>query len=201
MPDDLPDRRMPEAIDIYNIIDTWAAAMCPRILQAQVFKGGWEGWAQIELALGIQAKYTEIKVTREQPIYLGTRKRVDILLRADGEDTHAIELKTLSVYAQEQYGNGTFAQGFIDDIDKINDNIVKPGLGNVHLYAIGLCGIQAANQWAYNRLAVGAYRTHISRKELPSKEQPDLWRWGFDYVYVASDKLLGVGDQQLEQFR
>jgi hypothetical protein len=67
-------------------IRKWAVGNAEKLYQAYSFKGGWEGWAQIELAIALQqehggqASYNQNMITREDTVYDGTKQRCDILL-------------------------------------------------------------------------------------------------------------------------
>lgn len=193
MPTNLtPGRKMPEAVDIYAMLDAWAQAMYPRILQAYTQKGGWEVWAQTELAMGITTSYPAVTVTREERVYEGTRERADLVLRATGEVTHIIELKTLSGYQFLNYGKYAFVAGFIKDIDKVRDSDLKDGLAPASLHAVGLCCINAANDYAQTRISKSQYKPASTKKVVAganTAKEPYLIRWSLD-VEVLEAKVV-----------
>ena len=58
-----------------------------KIRRAHDLDGGWEAWAQVELAMHIKKKYKPLQLLREQKIYddIGARKRrqVDLVMTSD----------------------------------------------------------------------------------------------------------------------
>ena len=183
MPDDLPDRVMPDLIDVYKIIDKWTTVTYAKVLQAYRFKGGWEGWAQIELAMGIQAKYKDITVTREVLVYEGSAERADLVLAKAGETTHIIELKVFSLWRFEEYGKTSFVNGFIEDIDKITQKGVRASVGPAQLHAVGLCCVDAANEWAGKKLTKLGLAGEVDEQQVVKAngvDEPAMYRWSFD---------------------
>ncbi|KAF7137086.1 hypothetical protein CNMCM5793_006974 [Aspergillus hiratsukae] len=66
-------------------------------------KGGWEGWAQVELANVFQTAYPQHAVLREQSVYVDGRK-ADITLTMEGEIYQVIELKCEAMW-EDAYGD------------------------------------------------------------------------------------------------
>ncbi|KAK7446507.1 hypothetical protein CaCOL14_010916 [Colletotrichum acutatum] len=56
-------------------------------------KGGWEGWAQVEIANFIKSGYTSLRVTREDGVYDGNTQRSDLILQNGSGIRTIIELK------------------------------------------------------------------------------------------------------------
>ena len=112
-------KNMLKDIDIVLFFSYWVKEHTPLIVRNYNQKGGWEGWAQIELALALKFMYSDWKVTREQHVFLNTRKKVDLLLTKENESSYIIELKCESLNNQIQV-----ARSFSTDIDRFVENEV-----------------------------------------------------------------------------
>ncbi len=102
-------------------VQRWVCENEPKILQCHALKGGWEPWAQVELALYLQQRLFKIgaeviTVTREESAYEGNRDRVDIMVKNARAGTHLIELKT-----ESQYNFAGFADSVRKDFGKIEE--------------------------------------------------------------------------------
>lgn len=92
----------PQPLDFVKLVQTWVKQNSSKIHKTVLLKGGWEGWAQIEIVLYIQDhirinKYDH-KVLREQKIFSEdgkeTQHRADIVLVDNSDQLSAIlELK------------------------------------------------------------------------------------------------------------
>ena len=89
-----------------------------KIAAAYKQKGGWEGWAQVEIAYLVEEKYPHVTIDREVNVYAGTKKENDFVITDDHDATkpkQIIELKT-------ERGTQTpadFQRSFLADITKI----------------------------------------------------------------------------------
>ncbi|RSL59339.1 hypothetical protein CEP54_007263 [Fusarium duplospermum] len=104
--------------------------------------GGWEGWAQYEIASWINrrfyvgANFAGPQPEREVHIYQNRpRDKADIAVMDDGsmflkEETVVVELKC------ESWNNPKFKDDVDKDVDKIKDAVFK--LPNVRAYAVAL---------------------------------------------------------------
>lgn len=89
-----------QGTDIEDILYTWIekdSRVAQTISNAYSGNGGWEGWAQVEIANIIQSKpkYAQkLTISREDGVYDGSQKRSDLVLvdNATGHKT-VIELK------------------------------------------------------------------------------------------------------------
>lgn len=136
--------QLTDAVDvpIGNIINEWAHQNIARIIRAYTQKGGWEGWAQVEIATALyndrNAPYADARdailattttVLREVAVYPPTRtakggisqKRADIVVEFGAPSRRefiVIELKCEGFYNKE-----AFVQAVKEDIDKVNGDI------------------------------------------------------------------------------
>lgn len=105
---------------IPNLIQTWASES-DKLKTAIYFKGGWEGWAQVEIAYEMVQRYSTLMtsnqhrqgmkfdIRREERVYLNEpNNQVDLVIsmsnepNADARSTYLIELKCESRTSQLQ---------------------------------------------------------------------------------------------------
>lgn len=81
-------------IDFSEVIGQWGKQNQARLVKAFGTKGGWEVWAQIDLALFLSQKFPDMELEREQTVYTDSKKRADLVLKhkASGRK-QLIELK------------------------------------------------------------------------------------------------------------
>ena len=97
-----------QAVD--QIIIGWAQANLGKILLAYQMKGGWEGWAQVELAIALPAN--GVPVLREQTIYGNApARRVDLVING----ALGVELKCATADLPDVFGKVS------EDLDKLTE--------------------------------------------------------------------------------
>lgn len=80
-------------------------------------KGGWEGWAQVEIAIALTA-IANSTVEREQAIYKNNpAARADVVLTISNIHLEVLELKCHGIYR----GTPAFVKAVQDDIDKVQN--------------------------------------------------------------------------------
>lgn len=151
---------MATATDIRDIIYYWAniptvqdgrrtiPGTSDKIYSAYQQKGGWEGWAQVELAYLIEQKYgASFIITREDVIYDGNTQRADLLLvdRANPNSRQIIELKCQGYRKDQQYGNRSIVAEVQSDVVKLQQNL-KQAFKPARCLAIGIACTQGAVQ-------------------------------------------------------
>lgn len=115
---------------IANLIQKWASENSKKVGAAIHFKGGWEGWAQVEIAYEMVMAYSnpmvsdqhrqgmKFDVAREEKVYKNKPGDiVDLVIhmlsnaaRTDARDTYLIELKCESRTFRLQVSVGLLAQ-------------------------------------------------------------------------------------------
>ncbi|KAL8855488.1 MAG: hypothetical protein Q9178_007870 [Gyalolechia marmorata] len=100
-------------------------------------KGGWEGWAQVEIAYLVQVKYPHVTIDREVNVYAGTKKENDFVI-TDNNDPNKpkqiIELKT-------ERGTQTpadFKKSFLEDITKIRTSPIDAKFKPAQAFAVAI---------------------------------------------------------------
>ena len=102
-----------------NAVIDWANNRAGSFKNNWVVKGGWEGWIQVDLVSYILSQDSSYDILREQPIYLNTRKKTDLLLNAnmmDPDDQIPVEIK-----AQSWENRGNIVNGVEADLDKLDE--------------------------------------------------------------------------------
>ena len=124
--DTLPDLRIDETIR------NWAQDNVDKISRAYALKGGWEGWAQVEIALlledhlahlGRGLNIESMTASREVAVYQNPRQFADLVIgvhHGRAQDHIIVELK-----CESQFNATNFITGIMNDLAKIEDGI-KP---------------------------------------------------------------------------
>lgn len=177
---ELPHRDMPNLEDVVSIIGAWSAYHYYKIREIYWQKGGWEGWAQVELALAFTQLYPKTNTLREQTVYVGSNKRADLTLMLANELTQVIELKVESLWQDQSAGGVTnFVTALKADIKKIDINNLDPQYRPALVYAIGLTCRDEVNEYALDMDHWNPYQNAIHFNELvPSTgDIPALYLW------------------------
>jgi len=102
-------------------------AKASEIEAAYALKGGWEGWAQVELAIYLKGKCKGCTIEREMAVYAHNSKLLaDLVITPaagqamDLDNTAIIELKCRNVRHQD------FVQKVETDLAKIDNELVAP---------------------------------------------------------------------------
>ncbi|KAF8315956.1 hypothetical protein DL93DRAFT_2078740 [Clavulina sp. PMI_390] len=128
--------------DVVQVISEWAAANEAKLAKIYKQKGGWEGWAQVELTSKLAQQFPGAAL-REVAVYvdLGPRPRTaDILL---GPPFDIIELKCESLNqdippSKPEPDLTAFARQLELDIIKIRDNHLKTNYTPSWIWVIGI---------------------------------------------------------------
>jgi hypothetical protein len=162
-----------------------------KIQQIYLQKGGWEGWAQVELAL----HFTAIggwNCQREILVYHGSQKRADLLLTAeDGPpNTTIIELKTEALWRDDD-GADKFVKSMKEDLYKIEHNNIDPKYLPARLVVFGCTFVPAVSEYATNPDNWGQYAPYITGMKLlgSSNDFVGLYSWSLDIEVLADGKL------------
>ena len=200
-----------ENIDVPTdtIIKGWALKNIDRIVRAYTQKGGWEGWAQVEIATELHRARdmayenardsllaTTTTVLREVAVYPPTntknggisQKRADIVVEFGAPSRR--EFVIIELKCEGFYNKDAFVQAVKEDVDKVHGDIehdFKPA----RVWALGF----STSQEVYNEMLgwrpkadhailypaqVGGIR--LSPEELKAK--PMIVMWAFEKEVV-----------------
>ncbi|KAK3985313.1 hypothetical protein QBC44DRAFT_335285 [Cladorrhinum sp. PSN332] len=126
---------------LIELVNDWVRSDINRIAQAYLQQGGWEGWAQVELALYLRAHaherfktlYEVMQVHREAYVYADSNNRADIVLSLPGGEQFIIELKCESWGNQKKFGTN-----MLEDYIKVSDAQLKYVYKSAVRYAVGI---------------------------------------------------------------
>ncbi|KAL8721811.1 MAG: hypothetical protein Q9181_007628 [Wetmoreana brouardii] len=99
-------------------------------------KGGWEGWAQVEIAYLVQVHYPNVTIDREVNVYTGTRKENDFVIK-DNNNVAPIQIVELKCERGTQSAT-EFRESFKDDIRKINEHPIGTEYKPAKAYAVAI---------------------------------------------------------------
>ena len=175
-------RDMPELDDVLAITGQWAIDNIDTIREIYWQKGGWEGWAQVGLALRLVQQYPKTNTFREQTVYVGSTKRADLTLQLAGESTQVVELKMESLWQDASAGGAAnFVTAVKNDMYKIDVNNVRPQYRPAIVYAIGLTLRDEVNQYAIDPNSWIPYvlgkDVNYKVLQLSTPEHPALLLW------------------------
>ncbi|KAL9035865.1 MAG: hypothetical protein Q9180_004621, partial [Flavoplaca navasiana] len=105
-------------------------------------KGGWEGWAQVEIAYLVQVRYPNVTIDREVNVYTGTRKENDFVVK-DNNNVTPIQIVELKCERGTQSAT-EFSQSFKDDIEKINNHPIGTEYKPAKAYATAISCTEAS---------------------------------------------------------
>jgi hypothetical protein len=96
--------------------------------------GGWELWAQVEIATLIASKYSAShKVTREERIYDGTNQATDLVIR----DPHDKILQIIELKCERKSMSGGIVAAVQDDVIKLKKTL-KSAYSAAGCFAVGI---------------------------------------------------------------
>jgi hypothetical protein len=102
------------AATFQSLVASWAFANSDKILSVAASKGGWEKWAQAEIALYIMLRNRDYDFCREVPVY-GDASTADFVLNYAARTNQTyVELK-----CQSNYGSDNFARFLLRDYAKL----------------------------------------------------------------------------------
>lgn len=121
-------------LHVDQVVNNWARQNISKIVSAYQQKGGWEGWAQVEIATALEKsresasaeealKGTLTEASREVHVYADhSKQRADVVIasrsRIIPKHFVIIELK-----CEGQYFKGDFVQEVEEDIEKLKGRI------------------------------------------------------------------------------
>ncbi|KAK1529686.1 hypothetical protein CPAR01_11998 [Colletotrichum paranaense] len=121
------------------------------IQNASQEKGGWEGWAQVEIAHFIKSSYPNLRVTREDGVYDGNTKRSDLVLQNGSGIRTIIELKC-------ERGNVSSPKWIVDEVikdaEKLQKTLRDEFLPAIY-YAVGIAATKGADKEIQSALDTG----------------------------------------------
>ncbi|KAL8780875.1 MAG: hypothetical protein Q9213_006265 [Squamulea squamosa] len=132
---------LPDLTDIIDRIWFWINKSDSDIVPKKIHiaytqKGGWEGWAQVEIAYLVQDHYPNVTIDREVNVYTGTRKENDFVIR-DKKNVTPIQIVELKCERGTQEAT-EFRDSFKDDIKKIINNPIGTEYKPAKAYAVGI---------------------------------------------------------------
>lgn len=155
---------MADLTDIKDVLYHWIekdggvgdGRVANTISNAYFEKGGWEGWAQVEIANIIKAKYPGLSVTREDGVYDGSIARSDLVLVNETTGVrNVIELKCQRGSAKDN--PKWIVQQVIDDARKLQKTL-KPQFRPAKCFAVGIAITPDAIAQVKNNANWGQFR-------------------------------------------
>lgn len=193
---DLPPRRMPTLTDVLSILYAWATENYTKINNIYLHRGGWEAWAQTELAYYLTTRYPAINTFREEHVYVDRRQKADLLLlpidRSQDPEAIIVELKAQSMIADSSSPTA-FCKRMLEDIEKLDGDKVAATYLPAKVFAIGFTLTDQVSEQMNNRTVFGGYGPDINRIIVESDEMTDdeglldIWWWGKD---IATDTIV-----------
>lgn len=121
--------------NVLEEVDEWCRGRSADLEPIYQLAGGWEAWAQVELALYFVPKAT--RVEREVKVYADNVSRADIVLYHAGDIAQIVEFKCHS-QVQDSAATNNFARRVESDITKYNTRPLKPEYANAEYYVFGI---------------------------------------------------------------
>jgi hypothetical protein len=177
----VPSEGLPDVTDLLTWVQNWYTQQRFKILQIYQQKGGWEGWAQVELANGLST-LADCTCQREIMVYANNQKRADLLLtsKISTDPRQVMELKCESLF-QDAQGNGAYVDKVIEDLDKITDHPVKQELRPARVIALGATFVDKVTEYAAENKCAnwGKYAPYIQHAQLATDigNTWGLWCW------------------------
>lgn len=134
-----------------QVVVDWAASRgkVDDIIRAYIQRGGWEEWAQVELAAYYQTQIG-FGSSRKDQIYLDNDKRNDITTyNAAGAVDNVIELKCHSLVQDIGDNNNAFARRFEADMVKASAAL-KPNFLPSRVWVVGITTEDAVTEATKN---------------------------------------------------
>lgn len=103
--------------EFVNYATQWVQQRQAQIQYNWPVKGGWEGWAQVDLTAYILSLNSTFDILREQRIYTAPRKKTDLLLNGDLGPVAQIPVEIKTESAENVAG---FLPGVIKDLNKLD---------------------------------------------------------------------------------
>ena len=107
--------------NVFEWIKGWAAEKSPKIKKVYKFNGGWEKWAQIDMALYMNDLLNTRSISlREVNAYTNERSKADLFLRPfdDLDPGLLVELKCYNQYLDLASASRDFVNGVMKDVEK-----------------------------------------------------------------------------------
>jgi hypothetical protein len=166
-------------IDIIDEVEDWLGRNKNKVAAAYLTKGGWEGWAQVELALFLHDKFgtNTINIFREDgrpytQANPASGERSDMYIQSNDGTALGVELKCESLF-QQQTANTRIARRLYADMVKVAGIISPPQ--HTTMYAIGI----SVTQEGLNDLKelAGAFPTVQHRRVASITDAPVAIAW------------------------
>jgi hypothetical protein len=140
--------------ELLNAIGQWANNKANDFQYYWPLKGGWESWAQAEIAAFILNADSTSDIEREQHVYTNNSLSTDILVNANitanQQQILVVEMKCESLYQQIRDRNA-FLNGIDADILKLHRNNLKPNFQNAQRCVLGIYFDNAARNGLMQR--------------------------------------------------
>jgi hypothetical protein len=125
--------RTPTIATIEEVIVSWMSQE-PDLFTTFELNGGWEPWAQVQLAKFLAKSTTTGTIEREPLLYLtGTRLKADFLITSPGRTNVGVELKC----RRKNEKKAQFQERVLEDIQKMNNGI-RPGYRPCLMYSLAI---------------------------------------------------------------
>jgi hypothetical protein len=127
---------------VIDLIHRWAKDNMARIHRAWGLEGGWEGWAQVELALFLKDQHApeDFLIQRECKGFKDSNDKIDICIVSAVQHSIFIELKC------ESFDNGSnFGVNVFDDYCKVENGVLRGG-DPKEVYVIGISISRTGNK-------------------------------------------------------
>jgi len=164
--------------DITDIVDRiwyWINKSDPKvplkIAAAYKQKGGWEGWAQVEIAYLVQDKYPNVTIDREVNVYTGTQKENDFVIIDKNDATKPKQVVELKCERGTQTPS-QFKQSFINDITKIKTLPIGAAYKPAKSYAVAISCTDAS----YKLLFETEWEDKVTRVQCTA----GIWIWWYE---------------------
>ncbi|KAL8713283.1 MAG: hypothetical protein Q9225_006787 [Loekoesia sp. 1 TL-2023] len=108
-----------------------------KIAAAYHQRGGWEGWAQVEIAYAIQQKYEKVALVREVKVFEGTGQAADFVITHRTDHTQPVQIVELKCERGSLSGN-QFGALVASDIRKIQTSPLRADFKPATVYVVAI---------------------------------------------------------------
>ncbi|KAK0729465.1 hypothetical protein B0H67DRAFT_558879 [Lasiosphaeris hirsuta] len=182
-----------------QFIKNWIEHNIDRVECAYNLKGGWEGWAQVELAAAMRDQYQayQPRVEREMEIQPASHQRCDIVFRIAQQPgilksgCSFIELKCESVRNAAE-----FVRGMEEDRDKITAAHRSAGRlliwgEETEFYSVGICVGPTGKEGIRRFVQEPANRGQYSSETVPfARGEIEIWYKKLTVPRLYPDRLI-----------
>jgi hypothetical protein len=143
---DFNGRFMPTEDDVLKIVINWATLKSLLIGEAYAQSGGWEGWAQVELAIAFKRAFPDTTIQREVHSFDVSSYKADFMLTYPGYRPLIIEIKCESS-GQDIPGPSAFWRDYATDLQKATNYLINPTYLPADVWTIGFtCNDDVSNK-------------------------------------------------------